>query len=61
MSYTGTFTQTFTSGKFEGITLADQTITFPTKTRFLQWMMEINHKWCDGSLTYFVAYKHKGK
>ena len=54
-SYTGTFSQTFTSGKFDGITLADQTITFPTITDFIRWIEEINEKWLDGSLTYFVG------
>ena len=54
-TYTGTFSQTFTSGKFEGITLANQTITFPTITDFIQWCEEINEKWFDGSLNYFVG------
>lgn len=55
MSYTGVFEQTFTAGKFEGITMDPQTITFPTKEGFDNWCREINKRWTEGKLNYFVA------
>lgn len=54
-SYTGKFSQVFTSGKFEGITMDPQTITFPEKSGFDNWVLEINRRWTEGKLNYCVA------
>ena len=54
-SYTGKFRQIFTSGKFDGIVLDNQKITFPTKAGFYKWIEEINRKQAQGSLNYIVV------